>query len=316
MTFLMTKPTSRKGPLILKSHHNKLFVHLSFARVVCYPQGRMRTRRAPWLAVALLAAFACAPATSIAPHPFRRLASRPPALRAHLRRAARHGADALPSDARRRGDVEASEERKQDATRWQTQHDVKHRLAPSSPPTARWVEQPVDHFDPLDARTWTQRYFVNDAWFDDANRRDGSRPPVVFLCVGGEGPALGPEVVVTGGAHCALMVDMASKRGALVLALEHRFYGPSQPTGDLSVDSLRQGGRVRPYRMSIASRSSPRLRRRPFEMLPAWCVRRSSARAEHGRWPRARVGSCPHPSVPLQLAGARRRRAVRRAHHR
>jgi serine protease 16 len=35
------------------------------------------------------------------------------------------------------------------------------------------------------------------------------------------------------------MVDMARQRGALVLALEHRFYGPSQPTGDVTVASLR-----------------------------------------------------------------------------
>ena len=96
----------------------------------------------------------------------------------------------------------------------------------------------------MDARTWRQRYFLNDRWFknrDDleTNADDATDPPLAFLCVGGEGPALTPDVVTTGGVHCALMCQMAKDRGALIVALEHRFYGASQPTGDLSIQSLR-----------------------------------------------------------------------------
>ena len=46
-------------------------------------------------------------------------------------------------------------------------------------------------------------------------------------------------MVVTGGPHCALMIELAERHGALILAIEHRFYGPSQPTGDLELASLR-----------------------------------------------------------------------------
>ena len=98
------------------------------------------------------------------------------------------------------------------------------------------MTQPLDHFDALEPRTWRQRYFANTEHFDAAG---SARPTLVFLCVGGEGPPFTPDVVTTGGPHCALAVEMAKTRGALVLALEHRFYGPSQPTGDLAVASLR-----------------------------------------------------------------------------
>jgi len=159
----------------------------------------------------------CASSTSaLAPHPWRRTGVRPERLRAQIRR----------------GEL-----------------DRPSRIGPSPAfpaPPARWIEQPLDHHDTsgMDARTWRQRYFLNDRWFknrDDleTNADDATDPPLAFLCVGGEGPALTPDVVTTGGVHCALMCQMAKDRGALIVALEHRFYGASQPTGDLSLQSLR-----------------------------------------------------------------------------
>ena len=44
----------------------------------------------------------------------------------------------------------------------------------------------MDHFDAQNQDTWSQRYFVNDTFFD------GTGP--VFLCVGGEGPPLQTDV--------------------------------------------------------------------------------------------------------------------------
>ena len=68
----------------------------------------------------------------------------------------------------------------------------------------------------------------------------GSARPTSCSCASAaRAPPFTPDVVTTGGPHCALAVEMAKTRGALVLALEHRFYGPSQPTGDLAVASLR-----------------------------------------------------------------------------
>jgi serine protease 16 len=96
----------------------------------------------------------------------------------------------------------------------------------------RWYnEQQLDHFSPEETRTWQQRYFVNDEFFD------GSGP--VFLCVGGEGSELTPDVVKTGTVHCAVMVELAKEIGGLILALEHRYYGESQPVPNLSTANLK-----------------------------------------------------------------------------
>ena len=206
--------------------------------------------------VVWLVASSLALARALAPHPHRRLDVRPTALREHLTRGRAVGSGGF------RG---ASASHAADA------------------PKERWVTQPLDHFDPTDvvaadarssgrgladghdatsstspsrsprARTWRQRWFANDAFFDRARFRSAESDargaaladPVVFLCVGGEGPGFDPDVVVTGGAHCALAVGLAralfekKAGGALLVALEHRFYGASQPTGDLTTRSLR-----------------------------------------------------------------------------
>ena len=220
------------------------------------PRARLPGRRArPPAARALVAwlvAASLAFARALAPHPHRRLAVRPTALREHLTR----GRAVLPGGF----SGEAPEE--------------------------RWVVQPLYHFDPSDVvaadawksvreafdssdettrhlrfygslsspragRTWRQRWFANYAFFDRARfhgtgtNTETLPDPAVFLCVGGEGPGFDPDVVVTGGAHCALAARLAQtlfykkKGGALLVALEHRFYGASQPTGDLTTESLR-----------------------------------------------------------------------------
>ncbi|KAJ1484340.1 serine carboxypeptidase S28-domain-containing protein [Baffinella frigidus] len=98
--------------------------------------------------------------------------------------------------------------------------------------TEQWFsQQRLDHFDGGDTRVWSQRCFSNFTFYKPGGP--------VFMCVGGEGPALDPSVVVTGDEHCALMVILAKKHGALILALEHRFYGFSHPTPDLSTENLR-----------------------------------------------------------------------------
>ena len=104
--------------------------------------------------------------------------------------------------------------------------------SPSGVDVTRWyTEQRLDHFSQEETRTWAQRYFVNNKYFD------GSGP--VFLCVGGEGSELTPDVVETGTVHCAVMVELAKQVGGLILALEHRYYGESQPVSDLSTANLK-----------------------------------------------------------------------------
>ena len=62
---------------------------------------------------------------------------------------------------------------------------------------ARYHNQLQDHFDQSNNRTWPQAYYVNATFW-----KPGSQSPI-FLCVGGEGPALDSSVVVHS-VHCNL----------------------------------------------------------------------------------------------------------------
>ena len=121
---------------------------------------------------------------------------------------------------------------------------------PTAAPGERWFdEQLVDHFGPVsEKRYWSQRYFVNETHLHPAGGA-GAGPggsPVVLLCVGGEGPPLEPDVVVSGDVHCAIAVSvlaplLSGTMGipTLVVALEHRYYGESHPVPDLSTPNMR-----------------------------------------------------------------------------
>ncbi|XP_036932963.1 thymus-specific serine protease [Acanthopagrus latus] len=87
------------------------------------------------------------------------------------------------------------------------------------------IHQKLDHFNRQDARTFPQRFFVNEAYWQSP---DGP----VFLFIGGEGPIY--EFDVLAGHH----VDMAEQHGALLLVLEHRFYGDSINPDGLKTENL------------------------------------------------------------------------------
>ncbi|XP_041657544.1 thymus-specific serine protease [Cheilinus undulatus] len=89
----------------------------------------------------------------------------------------------------------------------------------------QWFTQKLDHFNGADSREWKQRYFVNEAFYKAGGP--------VFLMIGGEGKA-NPAWMETG-----TWLTYAEKLGALCLMLEHRFYGKSHPTADLSTENLR-----------------------------------------------------------------------------
>ncbi|XP_004628534.1 thymus-specific serine protease [Octodon degus] len=97
---------------------------------------------------------------------------------------------------------------------------------PDSGARAGWLQQPLDPFNSSDGRTFLQRYWVND-------RHWAGQDSPVFLHLGGEG-SLGPHSVMTG--HPAAL---APTWGALVVSLEHRFYGLSVPVGGLGLAQLR-----------------------------------------------------------------------------
>eukprot|EP00050_Salpingoeca_kvevrii_P011084 m.12573 g.12573 ORF g.12573 m.12573 type:complete len:498 (-) comp3244_c0_seq2:128-1621(-) len=113
----------------------------------------------------------------------------------------------------------------------------------SALPQPQYFTQDQDHFDGTNTNTWQQAYYVNDTFWSP-----GSDAPV-FVCVGGEGPPLDGSVVVAS-VHCNVAVELLPKTGALMVALEHRYYGchnmdacpvkTLQSTADLKFLSSRQ----------------------------------------------------------------------------
>ncbi|XP_049810851.1 putative serine protease K12H4.7 [Schistocerca nitens] len=91
-------------------------------------------------------------------------------------------------------------------------------------PPDEWFIQQLDHFDPTNRRTWKQRYFTNASFHQPGGP--------VFLMIGGEGKA-SPLWMVTG-----QWITYAKQYNALCFQLEHRYYGKSHPTQDLSVKNL------------------------------------------------------------------------------
>ena len=91
-------------------------------------------------------------------------------------------------------------------------------------PEEQWFTQFLDHFNPTEARIWQQRYFVNGEYY----KKGGP----VFLMIGGEGTATAKWMVE------GQWIEYAKEFGALCFQVEHRFYGKSHPTADLSVKNL------------------------------------------------------------------------------
>ncbi|ROJ25389.1 Thymus-specific serine protease [Anabarilius grahami] len=111
------------------------------------------------------------------------------------------------------------------AAHYRRSHRYEALLQVKSGVQEQWFTQRLDHFSGADTRVWKQRYFVNDSFY-----RPGGP---VFLMIGGEGPA-NPTWMQYG-----TWLLYAQKLGALCLLLEHRFYGKSHPTEDLSTANLR-----------------------------------------------------------------------------
>ncbi|XP_049961801.1 putative serine protease K12H4.7 [Schistocerca serialis cubense] len=88
-----------------------------------------------------------------------------------------------------------------------------------------WFRQKLDHFDSTNNAIWSQLYHRNDRYYKSGNP--------VFLFIGGEPEA--SSSWVSGG----FMFTLSRSYGALMLELEHRFYGSSRPTRDISTTNLR-----------------------------------------------------------------------------
>ncbi|KAJ3448085.1 peptidase s28 family protein [Anaeramoeba flamelloides] len=98
-----------------------------------------------------------------------------------------------------------------------------HKLTSRDDLTPQYLTQKLDHFNPLDTRTFQQQYYA-----DGTHWTDHSGPVFVYIC--GEAPMGGPA----GG----FVSVLAEQNNALVLSLEHRYYGKSQPFTDYTTANL------------------------------------------------------------------------------
>lgn len=86
----------------------------------------------------------------------------------------------------------------------------------------------VDNFAPIhEQKLWRQRYYMNSSHW-------GGKGSPVFLVIGGEG------TLTNGNVDGRLYVsELAKEHKALVMALEHRYYGASNPVKDMSTENLK-----------------------------------------------------------------------------
>nr|KAF7435023.1 hypothetical protein H0235_003214 [Vespula pensylvanica] len=91
-------------------------------------------------------------------------------------------------------------------------------------PKEQWFIQMLDHFNPIDTRVWKQRYFQNTEYYKPGGP--------MFLLIGGEGTATAKWMVE------GQWIEYAKQFEAMCFQLEHRFYGKSHPTADMSVKNL------------------------------------------------------------------------------
>ena len=108
----------------------------------------------------------------------------------------------------------------------QHRHDDAALLSNLQAPTPQYFPNRVDHFNPIDLRTYPQRFYANASLFT------GAGP--IFLNLGGEGADSGSAIAGHG-----LINTWAASHAALMLSLEHRFYGESIPLNDTAISNLR-----------------------------------------------------------------------------
>ena len=95
-------------------------------------------------------------------------------------------------------------------------------------PPDQYFSQRLDHFDfkNSQATNWNQRFWINATFFKDV-----ANAPVFFYI---EGEGAGSPYSVVNGEH----VVLAQQYGALIVSLEHRFYGASIPTSDYTTQNM------------------------------------------------------------------------------
>ncbi|CAK4143629.1 unnamed protein product [Aphanomyces euteiches] len=95
--------------------------------------------------------------------------------------------------------------------------------------TQEWFEaQKVDHTDATNKAVWKQQYLVNDEFY-------GGPGSPVFLYISGENSISNKWIQSTN----AFVGQLAQENKAMMVALEHRYYGNSQPVPNWSTANLK-----------------------------------------------------------------------------
>merc|ERR1719510_1850063 len=89
----------------------------------------------------------------------------------------------------------------------------------------QWLDQIRDHFDATNTARWPQRYWENLEEY----RGEG----LAFLHIGGEAEAS------PGWLNYGAWYQWAQENGAAMFVLEHRYYGQSKPTEDMSTGNMK-----------------------------------------------------------------------------
>ncbi|KAL5290289.1 hypothetical protein ACFFRR_009935 [Megaselia abdita] len=89
----------------------------------------------------------------------------------------------------------------------------------------KWITQKLDHYDKNNDKTWQMRYLSNEEHFKAGGP--------IFIFVGGEWEVSNGYLI---GGH---MYDMAKEHNGSMFYTEHRYYGKSQPTENLSTENLK-----------------------------------------------------------------------------
>ena len=89
-------------------------------------------------------------------------------------------------------------------------------------PTARTIDIPIDHFNPNDHRTYKNRYWMNDTYYEKGSP--------IFCYDIGEAGLSDPQVAsILGGSRPFAPLELARRYHGIALVWEHRFYGESLP---------------------------------------------------------------------------------------
>lgn len=90
----------------------------------------------------------------------------------------------------------------------------------------KWMNMTLDHFNPLDTRTFKMRYMINDEFVDGNDRP-------IFIFVGGAW-SIRPGWLLAGN-----MYKMAQENLGFMVYTEHRYYGETQPFQNTTPEDYR-----------------------------------------------------------------------------